>query len=244
MAELTGASALHVCLNGARTRDEHPHLPTTPEALAAAAAEVTALGVPGVHVHPKDASGRDSLRPEHVDPVVETIRAAAPGLWVGVTTGAWAAPDPGERVRLVGEWRSRPDVASVNWHETGAADVADALVDQGTGIEAGLFHEGAVAPWRRWDPQGDRCARIMLELPPEATVQDADGLLALVGEVRSPVLLHGEDASCWPLLRHAVAMGLQTRIGLEDVLVGPDGSSVAGNAELVALARSFGASRP
>ena len=52
----------------------------------------------------------------------------------------------------------------------------------------------------------------------------------------APVLLHGLDESCWPLLEHAGARGVQTRIGLEDTLRLPDGSTAPGNAELVSAA--------
>ena len=52
----------------------------------------------------------------------------------------------------------------------------------------------------------------------------------------APVLLHGLDESCWPLLEHAGACGVQTRIGMEDTLRLPDGSTPPGNAELVAAA--------
>jgi uncharacterized protein (DUF849 family) len=38
------------------------------------------------------------------------------------------------------------------------------------------------------------------------------------------------------LIGHAGALGLPTRIGLEDVTVGPGGSAVSGNTELVRLA--------
>jgi uncharacterized protein (DUF849 family) len=49
-------------------------------------------------------------------------------------------------------------------------------------------------------------------------------------------LLHGLDESCWPLLEHAGARGVQTRIGLEDTLLLPDGAVADGNAALVAAA--------
>jgi uncharacterized protein (DUF849 family) len=57
-----------------------------------------------------------------------------------------------------------------------------------------------------------------------------------------PFLLHGEDAAAWPVLRLALREGLQTRIGLEDVLTGPDGERVDGNADLVRAARALTAS--
>jgi beta-keto acid cleavage enzyme len=51
-----------------------------------------------------------------------------------------------------------------------------------------------------------------------------------------PVLLHGENASAWPLLERAVKSGFSTRIGLEDVSILPDGTTVASNVGLVAAA--------
>jgi uncharacterized protein (DUF849 family) len=51
-----------------------------------------------------------------------------------------------------------------------------------------------------------------------------------------PVLLHGDDASAWALLRRALESGFSTRIGFEDVKVLPDGSVAASNSELVAAA--------
>jgi uncharacterized protein (DUF849 family) len=89
---------LKVCVNGPRTRHEHPAVPQTAEQLTRAAAQLAPLGIQALHVYPKDEAGRDSLRPELVDSVVIATRDGAPGLPVGVTTGAWAMPDPAERV--------------------------------------------------------------------------------------------------------------------------------------------------
>jgi uncharacterized protein (DUF849 family) len=52
----------------------------------------------------------------------------------------------------------------------------------------------------------------------------------------APRVLHEEGRACWPLIAHAGELGLPTRIGLEDTIAGPDGSTVQGNAELVQLA--------
>src|SRR5258706_318774 len=66
----------------------------------------------------------------------------------------------------------------------------------------------------------------------------ADGLLSQVMAAgsRAPVLLHGLDESCWPLLEHAGVRGVQTRIGMEDTLHLPDGSTAVDNAALVSAA--------
>jgi uncharacterized protein (DUF849 family) len=79
---------------------------------------------------------------------------------------------------------------------------------------------------------------VLVELPARATVTLADELLDIVGD-ECPVLLHGEDESCWPVLRHALAKGLGIRIGLEDTLELPDGSTAQDNAGLVRAALEF-----
>src|SRR5262245_55836401 len=55
----------------------------------------------------------------------------------------------------------------------------------------------------------------------------------------SPVLLHGEDAAAWPVLKLAASRRLDTRIGLEDVLHRPDGTPAQSNADLVRAAREI-----
>ncbi|MBM7804566.1 uncharacterized protein (DUF849 family) [Geodermatophilus bullaregiensis] len=242
---------LQACLNGARRAPEHPALPVAPDQLAADGAAVRACGAGAVHLHVKDAAGADTLSAAELAAVLAAVRARAPGLPVGVTTGAWAAPGPAGRVSAVRSWTALPDTASVNWHEDGAEDVAAALLDRGVGVEAGLWHADAVRAWRA-SPLRDRCCRVLVELPdgPDAaaTEERAAELLVAVGAGPDgwtpggvPVQLHGEGSSTWPALRCARRWGLDSRIGLEDTLVLPDGSPAPGNAALVLAARSLGA---
>ncbi|MCG5431080.1 3-keto-5-aminohexanoate cleavage protein [Mycobacterium sp. MYCO198283] len=228
---------VEACVNGARTPDEHPNLPVTPAQLAAAAVAVHRAGALAVHLHPKDGDGRDSLRPEVVGAAVTAVREALPGLPLGVTTGIWAAGDPQERMRLVEAWEVLPDFASVNWHEPGAEALARHLLSRGVGVECGIYHADAAASWAASDV-AQHCLRVMLELQADEDTAVADALLAQVRAVGSPapILLHGLDDNCWPLLRHAGARGLQTRIGLEDTLLLPDGSRAPDNAALVTAA--------
>jgi uncharacterized protein (DUF849 family) len=51
-----------------------------------------------------------------------------------------------------------------------------------------------------------------------------------------PGVLHGTDATAWPMIDLASARGYGTRVGLEDTLVLPDGTTAGGNAELVGAA--------
>src|ERR1700761_3776882 len=96
------------CINGARTPDAHPNLPVTPDQLAAAAVAAHAAGAKAVHMHPKTADGKDSLQDTEVSAAVAAVRAAAPGLPLGVTTGFWALPDADARRRAVEGWTVLP----------------------------------------------------------------------------------------------------------------------------------------
>ena len=235
---------LKACLNGVRRPGEHPALPVTPAAIAADAARAVRAGADALHVHAKDDHGADTLDPVSVAAVLDAVREAAPGTPVGITTGAWAMPDPRHRVAVISEWTVLPDFASVNWHEPGAQDVAEALLDRGVGVQAGLWQPAAVASWRRWGHR-DRCLRVLLEVvgdhPPEQAVFAAGRLVAALGEVagETSVLLHGEGTSSWPVLAEAVRRGLDVRIGLEDVLVLRDGSPAESNAQLMVTARGL-----
>jgi uncharacterized protein (DUF849 family) len=232
---------LKACINGVRTPEVHPNLPVTPEQLAAAALAAHGAGAVAVHMHPKTADGVDSLLPQHVDAAVDAVRHAAPGLPLGVTTGFWALPDAEARLRAVDGWAVLPDFASVNWHEPGSEELARLLLSKGLGVEVGIFHTKAAESWAASD-FARHCMRVMIELgrdgDPSTWIATADDLLSQVLAAGSPapVLLHGLDESCWPLLEHAGARGVQTRIGMEDTLQLPDGSTASDNAALVSAA--------
>ncbi|WP_445168698.1 3-keto-5-aminohexanoate cleavage protein [Mycolicibacterium sp. Dal123E01] len=231
------APYVKACINGARTPDAHPGLPVSPQQLADAAVAAHGAGAKAVHLHPKTADGMDSLAPETVAAAVGAVRHALPGLPLGVTTGFWALPDPQQRLNAVESWTVLPDFASVNWHEPGSPALAQLLLSRGIGVEIGIFHAQAADSWARSE-LAPHCLRVMIELGPDGTTETADDLLARIQRAESPapVLLHGLDDSCWPLLAHAGLRGLQTRIGLEDTLLLPDGAPAPGNAELVAAA--------
>jgi len=230
---------LKACLNGARSADQHPALPITVDAMVADAAACVAAGAGAIHLHPRDADGRESLAADIVDDTVRRVQAAC-GVPVGVATGAWVEPDPERRAALFGAWTA-PGFASVNLSEPGAEAVMRALLDRGlVGIEAGVW---SVADAERLAATGlaGALTRVLVEVidvPREAAPGAAraiDAALDRLG-VTAPRLHHGEEEATWPVLEQAVALGRDTRVGLEDTLLLPDGSPAAGNAELVALA--------
>ncbi|MEU3339031.1 3-keto-5-aminohexanoate cleavage protein [Streptomyces sp. NPDC002144] len=228
---------VQVCLNGPRGAADGAMVPLTPEAMAESAARAVAAGATDVHVHPKTPCGRDSLSPRVLAPTLEAIRARV-SVPVGVTTGAWAEPDPAARLARIREWTVLPDHASVNWHEEGAEDIAAALIERGVGVEAGVWSGTDGAARFAGSPLGPRVLRVLAEVTdtsPDTAEASAHALLADLGRACGrPVLLHGEDGGAWPVLRLAGRLGLPTRIGLEDTLLLPDGERALSNAQLVA----------
>ncbi|WP_328428796.1 3-keto-5-aminohexanoate cleavage protein [Streptomyces sp. NBC_00443] len=227
---------IQVCLNGSRGAGDGAVVPLSPEALADAAAHAVAAGATDIHVHPKTPCGQDSLSPRVLAPTLTAIRARV-RVPVGVTTGAWAEPDPKTRLERVRSWAVLPDHASVNWHEEGAEEIAAALIERGVGVEAGIWSGTDGAARFAASPLGPRVLRVLAEVTDtsaETAEQTARALLTDLGSAFGrPVLLHGEDGGAWPVLRLAGRLGLATRIGLEDTLLLPDGERAASNAQLV-----------
>lgn len=230
---------LKACLNGGVLRHEHPAVPITPAEVAADAVRCESVGAAAVHVHPRDEEGRETLAAEAVDATVAALRRACPELPVGVSAGAWMAPDPGERVAAIESWRVLPDFASVNAHEEGAERVAAALHARGIGVEAGLWTPAAVAAYQAWRVP---CVRLLLEcMEPEEerALANAHAMLDALG-TDGPVLLHAEGPAVWAVLREAMRRGLHARVGLEDTRTMPDGTMAPDNRALVEVALTFG----
>ncbi|GGN55522.1 hypothetical protein GCM10012285_49380 [Streptomyces kronopolitis] len=231
---------LQVCLNGPRTAADSGAVPMSPAALADAARQAVAAGAEDVHVHPKTPCGQDSLAPRVVAAALEAIRAVV-DVPVGVTTGAWAEPDLGQRSARVASWTVLPDHASVNWHEPGAEELAAALLERGVGIEAGIWSGASGAARFGRSPLAPRVLRVLAEVTDTDAGSAPDTarelLAALAGAAPGrPVLLHGQDGGAWPVLRLAGELGLDTRIGLEDTLLLPDGRPAQDNAQLIRAA--------
>lgn len=234
---------IKACLNGGTSRRQHPSVPCTPDELAADARDAARAGAGAVHVHPRDASADETLEADAVLAAVRAVRAAVPGIPVGVTTGIWAVGgDPARRLELVSGWtgEDRPDFASVNLSEPGAAALAAALGGLGIAVEAGVWtaeDAGRLAA----SGFGQDVIRILIEprdSSPDAavaTAAQAEEALSRHG-LRAPRVHHGYGIATWHVIRAALRLGQDIRVGLEDTTVLPDGSTAAGNGELVATA--------
>lgn len=227
--------AVKACLNGGRTRDEHPAVPVSPEELAADALAVRRAGAFAVHVHPRDARGAETLAAGACERAVAAIRAAAPAMPVGLSTSAAIDPDPFARAAAVSSWRQRPDFVSVNVSELGWAGIVRAALHSGIGVEAGLATPAAAEELAR-SPFTHQLLRALVEV--ERGVEDARAIAQLIPE-GVPQLWHGYGERTWEVVAAGAAAGHDVRVGLEDVLVLPDGRVASGNAELVATARQL-----
>ncbi len=190
---------LKAAINGARTRSEHPALPIHPRELAEAARAAVVAGAGAVHFHPRSSDGRESLASDDVTRAVSAVREVCGTTPPGVTTGTWIEPDVERRLALVRGWRVLPDFASVNFHEPRAVELANALLELGTAVEAGLANEAAAERLVE-SALERRCLRLLIE-PSEADLPRALATVASIEQALArsggtvPRLLHGAGAT-------------------------------------------------
>jgi uncharacterized protein (DUF849 family) len=119
------------------------------------------------------------------------------------------------------------------------------LLAAGVGIEAGVWSVGD-AERLAASGLGHQVTRVLVE-PVDVCAGDA---IAVVDEIHAaldrlrltaPRLQHGDGEATWVLLRDAIRRGIDTRVGLEDTVAGPDGARMLGNEALVRAARELGA---
>jgi uncharacterized protein (DUF849 family) len=224
--------AVKACLNGGRTRTEHPAVPLTPAELAADARAVRSAGAFAVHVHPRDSGGVETVDEAACDAAVAAIRVAAPGLPVGLSTAEAINRDPFARAAAVRRWRRPPDLISVNVSELGWAGLMRAAFHAGIGIEAGLATPADAEELVR-SPFAHQVVRALVEV--DGGAAEARAIAELIPD-GIPQLWHGYGERTWEVITAGAAAGADVRVGLEDVLALPDGRVAADNAELVVVA--------
>ena len=180
-----------------------------------------------MHVHPRDSDGHQSLEDGPTRAALEAIRARVPDILIGISTAWPILPDADERRAAIASWSYLPDYVSVNLQENDAADVIRQVLERGIDVEAGLW---SVADAQRFIQLGEwsACKRILIEINEqgiEAGRRAVRDILALLEEnaVDLPILLHGYDATVWPIYEDSLKHGFDARIGLEDGCLLPSG---------------------
>ncbi len=128
----------------------------------------------------------------------------------------------------------------MNLSERDAPAVMERLRDRGIGIEAGL---ASVADAERFVklPDRGRVLRILIEIEEQdwgVARRIADDITAVLDRagLRRPILLHGFDATVWPVVELARQRRWSTRVGLEDGKYLMVGTTASDNTALVTAA--------
>ena len=227
-------------LNGERDIAEHPQLPNRGDALAEEARAAVRSGANLIHAHSRSPDGAQLLTPVAVEETLSVLRQAVPGVPISLSTSARAEPDPDLLIALVQSWTALPEFATVDVWQDGWFGLMKVLLEAGVSVEVGVSNVEEAQLFVESDLVA-KCARLMLEpMSPDPTAAFAHALAAREvvesAGYRGPVLLHGWNDTAWPMLRAAIELCCDVRIGLEDTLVLPDGRTASGNAELVAVA--------
>jgi uncharacterized protein (DUF849 family) len=230
---------IKAAINGGRTRTDHAAVPVSPTELAADVVECLKAGADAVHLHVRstsDSSEKESLDREDVEQTVHTVLTVAPRERIGISTGAWILPHPA-RLEAVTMWIVFPGFASVNFSEEGATELAKLLLSRGVAVEAGLCDADNAQVFLQ-SGLATRCLRVLLEPQEQELKRALETVNAMEKVLKSgaadlPFLLHGTEATTWPMMDEAIGRGYDVRIGLEDTLVLPDGQVAKDNVELV-----------
>lgn len=210
--------------------------------------QVVEAGAETIHFHIRNAAGAETLSNPWASEQIRSIREKLPHIPIGVSTGEWIEPSLTRRVNSIKDWTEFPDFASLNFSELGYEIVAQALLDKGVQLEAGLSD---VSDAERFIQSGlaGHCRRILLE-PQQQDLKDAlrnvEQMLNIlsIDHAQQEILLHGRDKTTWKLFEEALLRGFSTRIGLEDTLYLLTGEPAQSNYSILlcatALRKSIG----
>jgi 3-keto-5-aminohexanoate cleavage enzyme len=223
------------------TREMNPNLPLTPEEIAEDVRRCSEAGASLFHVHARDSLGKPTLDIYMFKRIVNKVKSLAPDGIIQLSTGARAGKDWDDRTNPV---RLLPEMASFT---TGSSNLPGIVYENSPPfIEylAGIFKETGVKPEIEVFEVGMISNAVYLQ---KKGLIDApfhfDFVLgapgSMAGTVRNLVFLSDSipAGSTWtvagigkaeiPLATAAVAMGGHVRVGLEDNLYMPDGSSAS-----------------
>ncbi len=233
-------------------RQMTPHVPITPEEIAADVRRCADAGASLVHIHARDPQGRPTLDKSVFQETVRQIKSTAPEVIVQLSTGARAGRDWEARATPV---RLLPEMASFTTGSNNLPGIVYANAPDFLLFLAGVFKDTGVKPEIEVFETGMINNALFLQKngflsPPRLFdfVLGAPG--SMPGSVRNLVFLADSlpPGSTWtvagigpaeiPLAAAAIAMGGHVRVGIEDNLRLPDGT-LATNAQLVAAAAAI-----
>ena len=218
------------------TRADTPHVPLTPEEVAADVRRCRDAGASIVHLHPRDEAGEPTQSPERAAAFIAAVRAAVPDIVVCITTSGRRQPEFDARAAVLDlDGPFQPEMASLtlgslNFPKQASVN-APATIQ---GLAQRMRERGIVPEWEVFDfgmldyaaylrdhgLLGDP-VYVNLLLGSLGTVATTPLNVALLVE-RLPVgatwAATGIGRFQLPMQRLAIAMGGHVRVGLEDNL--------------------------
>ncbi|MBA4231720.1 MAG: 3-keto-5-aminohexanoate cleavage protein [Ralstonia sp.] len=251
---MTQPIAIAVAPNGARkTHADHPALPITPDELAACARQCVDAGAAMLHLHVRRPDGTHSLEPGDYRPAIAAVRhAVGDALVIQITTEAVGIYTPEQQMASVRALQPEaisaalrelaPDAA----HEAEAARFFGELAAARTAIQYILYSADDVARYRDLRTRGvlpDTSHWVLFVLGRYSAGQHSDptDLLQFLqawadgGDLTANVpwamcAFGPREAEC---ALTAALLGGHARLGFENNMALPDGSTAPDNAALV-----------
>jgi 3-keto-5-aminohexanoate cleavage enzyme len=228
------------------SKEDYPHLPTTPDELAEAARGAVEAGGSVIHLHVRDEKGKPTQRVDVFEEVTEKIRQRCECILQYSTGGAVGTPlhercaplklKPEMASLSMGTMNFGPDIFE-NTEDT-IRSISQAIQENGVMPELVIFDFGMMDTTYRYLHKGF--------IPQEFHVGFVLGVPGgMSGEVRNLVLLEDRlrPGQSWtvagmgrfqlPLSAHAIAMGGHVRVGIEDNIYYRKGELAKSNAQLI-----------
>jgi uncharacterized protein (DUF849 family) len=245
------------------TRDQSPHVPLTPDEVAADVRRCADLGAAIVHLHPRDAAGQPTQDPRVAAEFIGAVRLAAPDIVICATTSGRLQPELEARAAVLDlDGDARPEMASLTLGSMNfprqASINAPATIQ---GLASRMRDRGIVPEWEVFDLGMLDYAQYLRGHGLLADPVYANILLGSLGTLAATPLnlavmverlpagatwaATGIGSYQFGVNRLAIAMGGHVRVGLEDNLwYDDDRRTLATNPmlvdRLVRIARAMG----
>jgi uncharacterized protein (DUF849 family) len=216
------------------TREDTPHVPLTPEEVAADVRRCADAGASIVHIHPRDAEGLPSQDPDRAAEFIRAVRATTPEIVVCITTSGRVRHELEGRAAVLDlEGDARPEMASLtlgslNFPKQASVNAPETI----KGLAARMAERRIVPEWEIFDfgmlDYGNHLRGQGLLTGPVYANLLLGSLGTLAASPLNLALLVDRlpDGAIWAaagigrhqfaMNRLAVAMGGGVRVGLED----------------------------
>jgi 3-keto-5-aminohexanoate cleavage enzyme len=228
------------------SKEDYPHLPTTPEEIAESARGAVEAGASIIHLHVRDEEGNPTQRVDVFAEVTEKIRERCDCIIQYSTGGAVGTPLEQRCAPL----KLRPDMATLSMgtmnfgtdifenSEMTIRAISEVIQENGIMPELEIFDYGMMDTVDRFLYKGFIPERFHVDF-----VLGVPG--GMSGDIRDLVLLRerlsagqtwtvaGAGRYQLPLSAHAMAMGGHVRVGIEDNIYYRKGELARSNAQVV-----------